>query len=59
MAIRCANCRAYFTADEILRGRRLTHPWPLTPAGHKAVHDNQQRGNSHACPGCGNHSLES
>ncbi|MBA2538958.1 MAG: hypothetical protein H0V17_04930 [Deltaproteobacteria bacterium] len=59
MAIRCANCRAHFSNDEITRGRPPMHPWPLTPAGQKAVQDNQQRGGSHyACPGCGNHSLE-
>ncbi len=58
MAIRCANCRAYFTTDEIKRGRPLPHPWPLTPLGTKALQENQQRGNSYACPGCGNHSLE-
>lgn len=59
MAIKCANCRGYFSPDEVTRGRQLAHPWPLTPAGQKAVHDNQQRGGAHhACPGCGNQSLE-
>jgi len=59
MAIRCANCQAYFSTDEVTRNRPPNHPWPLTQAGEKAVHDNQVRGGVHyACPGCGNRSLE-
>jgi predicted RNA-binding Zn-ribbon protein involved in translation (DUF1610 family) len=59
MATRCANCRGYFSSDEIARSKPIMHPWPLTPAGHKVAYDNQARGvASHACPACGNHTLE-
>jgi DNA-directed RNA polymerase subunit RPC12/RpoP len=58
MAIRCANCRGYFSQDEITRGKPPGHPWPITPAGAKVIGENLQRsGDQWPCPACGHRAL--
>ncbi|HEU0033468.1 MAG TPA: hypothetical protein VFQ53_22710 [Kofleriaceae bacterium] len=58
MAIQCANCRGYFSADEVVRCKPPRHPWQLTPAGEQAVLANQRRGvPTYPCPMCGHHAL--
>jgi DNA-directed RNA polymerase subunit RPC12/RpoP len=58
MPVRCANCRGYFSQDEIVGGKPPRHPWKLTPAGEQALHDNQLRGGDHyPCPACGHRTL--
>jgi len=58
MAIKCANCRGFFSHDEVVRCKPPSHPWQLTPAGEKVLYENQARGGDHKqCPGCGNKTL--
>jgi hypothetical protein len=58
MAIRCGNCRQYFTTDEIVRGKPPMHPWRVTPEGEQAVAANLARGGEHyPCPTCGARAL--
>ena len=58
MAIQCGNCRGYFSQAEVHRGKPPGHPWQLTAAGEKVLHENQQRGGEHyACPMCGHKTL--
>ena len=54
MAIGCRNCGAYFTPDEIARGKPPLHAWPLTRLGQQTQDANiANQTNQAPCPRCG------
>jgi len=58
MAIQCANCRGYFSNDEIARAKPPKHPWPVTPSGAQTIDVNQRRVDPQwPCPACGHRAL--